>query len=148
MVKTNQQKNSLAFRFSKVLFGGSSAQLRWRGCVSKVRSSLGFALGAAYVQKAFDKKAKSEISLTLYIRLINCILGLTNYFIRRLWKWLIIWKMTSSVWFKKQIGWTRRRNYVLRIRPREFVGHMDKRICGLSRLVMQTWLINFFKWNI
>ena len=62
MVETNQQMNSLAFRFSKVLFGGSSSQPRWRGCVSKVSSSLGFAVGAAYVEKAFDEKAKSEVS--------------------------------------------------------------------------------------
>ena len=70
--------NSLAFKFSKVLLGGSGSQPRWRGCVSKVSSSLGFAVGAAYVETSFDEKAKAEVSkrrFSKYQRIQNTIRG-------------------------------------------------------------------------
>ena len=61
--ETNQQMNSIAFKFSKVLYGGSGSQPRWRGCVSKVSNALGYAVGAAYIGVAFDGKAKSEVRI-------------------------------------------------------------------------------------
>lgn len=58
---TNQQMNSAAFKFWKVFYGASDPQPRWRMCVNKVASSLGFAVGAAYIERAFDEQAKKEV---------------------------------------------------------------------------------------
>ena len=59
---TNQLMNSIAFNFWKVFYGASDPQPRWRVCVNKVANALGFAVGALYVEKAFDDQAKKEVT--------------------------------------------------------------------------------------
>lgn len=58
---TNQLMNSIAFKFWKVFYGASEPQPRWRFCVNKVANTLGFAVGALYVERAFDEHAKKEV---------------------------------------------------------------------------------------
>lgn len=59
---TNQLMNSLSFKFWKVFYGTPEPQPRWRMCVNKVANTLGFAVGAAYVERAFDPQAKQEVN--------------------------------------------------------------------------------------
>lgn len=57
---TNQLMNSVAFNFRKVFYGASVPQPRWRICVDKVSSTLGFAVGSLYIERAFDEQARKE----------------------------------------------------------------------------------------
>ncbi|XP_013417582.1 endothelin-converting enzyme homolog isoform X2 [Lingula anatina] len=65
---------SLAFRqalliINKVEKGVSSEPPRWKNCVSKVDSSVGFATGALFVEKKFSKEQKNQVETILkYIR--------------------------------------------------------------------------------
>jgi neprilysin len=58
---TNHLMNAIAFKFWKVFYGASEPQPRWRVCVNKVANTLGFAVGALYVERTFDELAKKEV---------------------------------------------------------------------------------------
>lgn len=60
---TNQLMNSVAFNFRKVFYGASVPQPRWRMCVDKVSSTLGFAVGSLYIERAFDEQARKEVRI-------------------------------------------------------------------------------------
>ena len=64
---TNQQMKSAEFKFLKVFYGASDPQPRWRMCVNKVANTLGFAVGSAYIERAFDEQAKKEVPITQLI---------------------------------------------------------------------------------
>lgn len=68
---TNQLMNAASFQFWKTFYGTSDPQPRWRMCVNKVANSLGFAVGAVYIEKAFDQQAKKEVVNIDYIVLNN-----------------------------------------------------------------------------
>jgi predicted metalloendopeptidase len=58
---TTQQMIDLSFEFSKVLYGTTEPTKRASTCVGKVNNLLGYAVGAKYVEKAFDDAGKTEV---------------------------------------------------------------------------------------
>ena len=54
---------SAALELDKVESGIQEYPDRWKRCLGKVESSLGFALGALYIHKNFDDKSKAEVNI-------------------------------------------------------------------------------------
>ena len=52
---------SAALELDKVESGIKEYPVRWKRCLNKVESSLGFALGALYIQENFAEKSKAEV---------------------------------------------------------------------------------------
>ena len=51
-----------ALELDKVESGVKEYPARWRRCISKVESVLGFALGALYIQENFAESSKTEVN--------------------------------------------------------------------------------------
>lgn len=60
---TTTQMRDLAFAFSKVLYGTSQPEARSNTCANQANNLLGFAVGAKYVERAFDEDAKTEVEM-------------------------------------------------------------------------------------
>lgn len=58
---TTQEMNFASSKFWKVFYGTTGSQPRWKGCVNRVSGYLGFAVGAAYIERSFDQQAKNEV---------------------------------------------------------------------------------------
>lgn len=62
---TTTQMRDLAFAFTKVLYGTSQPEARSNTCANQANNLLGFAVGAKYVERAFDEDAKTETELMI-----------------------------------------------------------------------------------